>query len=157
MHILVENWNDVHYRVGKDAYTGGNRKWIVWEAKHRLCIFRINIKGFATWFSTLCGNFESKFEKITRTKQKDRRLFLCPLYALFPMECSLPKVLQKCFLTQIKTLDSLWKHKLHKIVTKTTRNSLESKTQTLFFQTNYSKLALKNYVGALQHGLPYSV
>ena len=23
MHILVENWNDVHYRVGKDAYTGG--------------------------------------------------------------------------------------------------------------------------------------
>ena len=93
MHILVEN-----------------RKWVVWEAKHRFCIFRINIKGFATWFSTLCENFESKFEKITRTKQKDRRLFLCPLYALFPMECSLPKVLQKCFLTQIKTLDSLWNY-----------------------------------------------
>ena len=32
-----------------------------------------------------------------------------------------------------------------------TRSGLESKTQTLYFWNNYSKLVLKNYIGVLQH------
>ena len=47
---------------------GENSKWIFWEAKDRFCIFGKNspnwlskIKGFATWFSTFCENFVSKF------------------------------------------------------------------------------------------------
>ena len=60
---------------------GENSKWIFWEAKDRFCIFgkkkfqtgyqELN-KGFATWFSTFCENFVSKFSKITKIKQKDR-------------------------------------------------------------------------------------
>ena len=55
---------------------GENNKWIFWEEKDRFCIFgnfpnRLN-KGFATWFSTFCQNFVSKFKKITKIKQKDR-------------------------------------------------------------------------------------
>ena len=55
---------------------GENSKWIFWEAKDRFCIFgnfpnRLN-KEFATWFSTFCENFVSKFIKITKIKQKDR-------------------------------------------------------------------------------------
>ena len=79
---------------------------------------------------------------------------ICPISnGMFPSQ-SAPKVL----LDPNKDIRFIMElYKLHKIVRKTTRNSLESKTQTLFFQTNYSKLALKNYVGALKHGLPYSV
>ena len=48
-------------------------------------------------------------------------------------------------------------YKLHEIERKSTRCSLGSKTQNLCFWNNYSKLALKNYIGVLQHGLPYCV
>ena len=48
-------------------------------------------------------------------------------------------------------------HKLYKIGRELTRSSLVSKTQTLYFWNKYSKLALKNYMAVLQHGLPYSV
>ena len=45
-----------------------------------------------------------------KIKQKDRywSLFLCPLHALFQMECSFTKVLQKCSLTKVTILHSLW-------------------------------------------------
>ena len=48
--------------------------------------------------------------KIKKIKQKDRywRLFPCPLYALFQMECFLPKMLQKYSLSQIRILYSSW-------------------------------------------------
>ena len=148
MHILVEN-----------------RKWVVWEAKDRFCIFAINIPNWLSkTMQRVCSlvfhilwELRVQILKITRIKQKDRRLFPCLLYALFSMECSLPKVLQKCSLNQIDIRFIMELCKLHKIVRKATRCSLQSKTQTLFFQTNYSKLALKHYIGALQHSLPYSV
>ena len=34
---------------------------------------------------------------------------------------------------------------------------LGSETKILYFQNNYSKLALKNYTKGLQHGFPLSV
>ena len=98
MHILVED-----------------RKWVVWEAKHRFSIFGINIPNWLSkTIQRVCNLvFHILWElrvQITRIKQKERylRLFRCPLYALFPMECSFPKVLQKYSLTQIKILGSLW-------------------------------------------------
>ena len=49
-------------------------------------------------------------------------------------------------------------YKLHKIGRKSTKSSLRRKTQTCWHVwNNDSKLALKNYIGALQHGLPYSM
>ena len=54
--------------LGKVHIIGEHRKWIIWEAKDRFCIFGKNfpnrlskIKRFATWFSTFCENFVSKF------------------------------------------------------------------------------------------------
>ena len=49
-------------------------------------------------------------------------------------------------------------YKLLKIRRKSTRSSIGSKIQPLHVKNNYSKPALKNYIGVvLQHGLPYSV
>ena len=70
------------------------------------------------------------------------------------MDCSLPKILidpnkDILFIMEL--------YKLQKIGRKLTRSSLVGKTQTLYFWNNYSKLTLKNCVGAFQHGLPCSV
>ena len=46
---------------------------------------------------------------------------------------------------------------LHNIGRKSTKSSLQSKTETLHIWNNDSKLSLKNYIGVLQHGLPYSL
>ena len=96
---------------------GGDHQCVEWGAKHRFCMFGIIIprwlsklyKVFATWFSTFCENFVSKFEKSPKESKKHHylRLFPCPLYALFQMEYSLPKVLPKCSLTNIRKLYSL--------------------------------------------------
>ena len=47
------------------------------------------------------------------------------------------------------------KGKLYKIGRKSTKRSLESKTQILYVWNNYSKMALKKYIMILQHGLSY--
>ena len=48
-------------------------------------------------------------------------------------------------------------YKLYKVKKRSTRSCLGSKTQALHVKNNYSMLALKNYIGVLQHGLSYSV
>ena len=47
--------------------------------------------------------------------------------------------------------------KIHIIRRQSLMGSLESKTQILYFQNNYSKLVLKNYAKGLQRGFPHSV
>ena len=116
---------------------GGNRKWVAWEAKHRLCIFGINIrnwfskiyKEFATWFFTFCENFVSKFKK--NHEDKTKRLLLtsismsliCPISnGIFPYQ-SAPKVL----IDPNKDIIIMELYKLHKIGRKSTRSKMQNK------------------------------
>ena len=94
-----------------------------------------------------------------KIKQIDRywSLFPCLLYALFQMECSLNKMLQKCSLTQVRILYSLWNCTNCIKIRKTQQSGLGSKTKNLHAWNNYSKLALKYFIGVLPHGVPYSV
>ena len=63
------------------------------------------------------------------------------------MECFFPKCAPKELLDPNKdTIFIMELYKLHKIGRKSTRSSLGSKTQTLYFWNNYSKLTLKNYL-----------
>ena len=48
------------------------------------------------------------------------------------------------------------KGKLHKIGRKSTKSSLESKTQILYVWNNYSKMEIKKYIVVLQHGFHIS-
>ena len=147
---------------------GENHQWVEWEAKHRFCIFGIIIPS---WLSKIiqrvcnmvfhfCENFVSKCEKSLNESKKTPLLtfvsmsLICPISnGIFPSQ-SAPKVLLDLYKEIIVIIEL---HKLHKIGRKSTRSSLGSKTQTLYFWNNYSKLALKNYMGVLQHSLPHSV
>ena len=72
---------------------------------------------------------------------------------MFPCQ-SAPKVLPDSSKDIIFIMEL---YKLHKNGKNSTGCSLGSKTQTLHVWNNYSKLALKYYLGVLPHGLPYSV
>ena len=143
-----------------------NRKWVVWEAKDRFCIFAINIPNWLSkTMQRVCNLvfhilWELRVQILKNHENKAKRptfvsmSLICPIFnGMFPSQ-SAPKVLLEPN-KDIRFIMELYK--LHKIVRKATRCSLQSKTQTLFFQTNYSNLALKNCIGALQHSLPYSV
>ena len=75
------------------------------------------------------------------------------LNEIFPSQ-NAPKVLLDSNKNIIFIMES---YKLHKNERKSTRSSMGSKTQILDFWNNFSKLILKSYVGALQHGMQYSV
>ena len=79
---------------------------------------------------------------------------ICPISNGMFLSQSAPKVLldpKKDFIFIMEL------YKLYKIGRKLTKSSLQSKTQTLHLWNDDSKLTLKNYIGVLQHGLPYSV
>ena len=84
-------------------------------------------------------------------------MFPCPSYALFQMECSLIKMLQKCSLNQVRIVYSLWNCTNCIKIRKTQQSGLGSKTKNLHAWNNYSKLTLKYFIGVLPHGVPYSV
>ena len=65
-----------------------------------------------------------------------------------------PKVLLDSNKNIILIMES---YKLHKIERKSARSRMGSKTQILHFWNNFSKLNLKSYIRALQHGMQYSV
>ena len=77
---------------------------------------------------------------------------ICPISnGMFPSQ-SAPKVLlepNKNFISNMEL------YNLHKIGRKSTKISLQNKTETLHIWNSNSKLALKNYIGVLQHGFPY--
>ena len=86
---------------------------------HNSIIYMVSLFGSMSTFEALWkGNIS--FEKghmrdmeinvSNGLLQKDRywRLLPFPIYALFHMECSLPRVLQKCSLTPVRVLYSLW-------------------------------------------------
>ena len=147
---------------------GENQQETVWEAKHRPCIFgRIIpnwlskiIWGFCNMVCHILCEFRGKIRKITKRKQEKPLLtfasmsLICPISnGIFPSQ-SAPKVLLDLYKEIIVIIEL---YKLHKIGRKSTRSSLGSKSQTLNLWNNYSKLALKNYMRVLQHGLPHSV
>ena len=151
MHILVED-----------------RKWVVWEAKHTFSIFGINITNWLSkTIQRVCNLvfhilWELRVQILKNHENKAKRTLLtfvsmfliCPISNGMFLSQSAPKVL----LDPNKDIRFIMElYKLHKIGRKTTRSSLQSKTQTLYFWTNYFKLALKSYVGVLQHGFPYYV
>ena len=154
--------------LDKTHVIGGKSSMAEWEAKHRFCIFGIIIPS---WLSKIiqrvCNmvfhilwEFRVQMWKITKRKQKPPLLTLVSLSfinpisnGIFPSQ-SAPKVLLDPYKEIIVIIEL---YKLHKIWRKSTRSSLGSKIQTLYFWNNYSKHALKNYMGVLQHGLPHSL
>ena len=79
-----------------------------WDKFSKL-VFKNCTKGLQLGFHVL---WELRVQILKNHENKAKRTLLtffpCPLYALFEMEFFLSKVLQKCFLTQINILDSLW-------------------------------------------------
>ena len=86
----------------KTYIIGENRKWIVWEANNWFCIFgKIVPNRLSKIIQRVCNLvFHILWELCVQIlknhedkEQKDRywSLFPCLLYALFQMECSLPK------------------------------------------------------------------
>ena len=103
--------------------------------------------GFPHSVRTSSPNHENKAKRRLLTFVS--MSFICPIYNGMFLSQSAPKVL----LDPNKDIRFIMEfYKLYKSGRKTTRSSLQSKTQTLYFWTNYSKLAQKSYAGVLQHG-----
>ena len=106
MHILVENWNDVIIALEKMHILVENRKWVVWEAKDRLCIFGINIPSWLSkTMQRVCNLvfhilWELRVQILKNHENKAKRptfvsmsLIWCPISnGMFPSQ-SAPKVL----------------------------------------------------------------
>ena len=139
-----------------------NRTSVAWEAKDILCIFGIIIPNWLSKVMQGVCNlvfhilWELRVQILKNHENKSKRpllkfvsmslicaisngMFLsqsapCPLYALFQMECSFPKVL----LELNKNIGFVMElYKLHKIERKSSRSGLRSKTQSLYFWNNY--------------------
>ena len=127
---------------------GENCKFVVWEDSDSVntdsntdsafseLLFQTGsqklYKGFVNWFSTFC------------VKQKTVTMsIIFPISnGMFPSQ-NAPKEL---FDLNKDIIFIMELYKLYKIGRKSTRSSLGSKTQTLYFWNNYSKLTLKNYL-----------
>ena len=143
--------------LGRGGRGGGNRKWVFWWAKHRSGIFDIIIQnGLSKIIQRICNlvfhilwklcvqvlkNYEDKAKRQLLTFVS--MSLICPISnGMFPSQ-SVPKVLlepKKDFIFIMEL------YKLNKFGRKSTKGSLQSKTETLYVWNNDSKLALKNYI-----------
>ena len=146
---------------------GENCKWVVWWAKHRFSIFDIIIEnGLSKIIQRICNlvfhiPWELCVQILKNYEDKAKRPLLTfvsmPLIypisnGMFPSQKALKVLLEPKDFIFIMEL-----YKWHKIGRKSTKSSLQSKTQTLHLWNNDSKLALKNYKGILQYGWADSV
>ena len=134
------------------------------KAKHRFIILRIIILNWLSKTTQRISNLvshilqELRVQILKTYENKPKRPLVtfvsmalkCPISnGMFPSKSASKVILHpnKYFIFIMEL------YKLDKIGRKSTRKSMRSETQTLYVWNIYSKLALNNYIGVVQHGL----